>query len=245
MQVYGNLGTPEGRKKGGIASLVVHNSKNTGFITLKKIRTPSQNQKLAELLGILIGDGHLSKYQVGITTNSRTDLDHAQFMKKLLYDLFGVSSKISIRQKENSVNIVASSQNLVKFLRKQGMPIGNKIEQGLRVPRWILRKRTFQKSFLRGLFDTDGCIYADKHKIRGKIYMHGGWTITSYADTLRQDVIQILKKLEFSPTSRDSQKSVYLRKQGDIHRYFSDIGTSNPKHKNRYRQLIGGEPKWS
>lgn len=245
MELYGNLGTPEGRKKGGIASLKTHNKINTGFVTLKEINIPQRNALLAEFLGILIGDGHLSKYQVEITTNSLTDLQHAKFIKKVLYDLFQVKSKITLRKNENSVSIVASSKKLVEVLNYYGMPMGNKIKKGLKVPPWISKKSQFKKHFIRGLFDTDGSVYVDRHTRKNKTYVHAGWTITSYADKLRQDIVHILEELGFSPTCRESQKSVYIRRQDDIRRYFKDIGSSNPKHIKRYREFVGGVPKWS
>lgn len=245
MELYGNPGTAEGRRRGGLASLITHNNSNTDFITLKEVRIPKRSELLAEFLGILIGDGHLSTSQAGVTTNSLTDFQHAHFFRETFNKLFGIKSKLTMRSGDNSVSVVASSRNLVQFLRKQGMPLGNKIKNGLRVPNWILRKTAFQKAFIRGLFDTDGCVYIDRHNAKGKTYFHGGWTITSYADTLRRNVTNILENLGFSPTCRDSQKSVYLRKQKDIQKYFFDIGTNNPKHRNRYQRFTGGVPKWS
>lgn len=117
------------------------------------------------------------------------------------------------------------------------MPQGNKIQNNLAVPRWIMNKNIYQKAFIRGLFDSDGCIYLDKHRIRNKLYNHLGWAVTSYAEKLRKDIVEILMNLGYSPTSRDSQKSVYLRRQKEILKYFKEIGTSNPKHLNRFRKF--------
>lgn len=39
-EMYGNLGTLEGRRKGGIKSLKTHKIRNTGFILAKEIRKP-------------------------------------------------------------------------------------------------------------------------------------------------------------------------------------------------------------
>lgn len=245
MNRYGNIGTPEGRKRGGFASLKTHKIKQTGFKVLKSILKPRHSEKLAEFLGILIGDGHLSEYQLGITTNAQTDKEHALISHKFIKDLFGISSTLKIRSEENTVTIVASSKSLVEFLNRLGMPIGNKIQKHLEVPKWILKKELYQKAFIRGLFDTDGCIYLDTHKIKGKLYKHFGWTITSYAGRLINGIIEILKGLGFSPTYRTTQKSVYLRKQKEIARYFKEIGTHNPKHHKRYQKLNGRVPKWS
>lgn len=237
MKQHGNFGTVEGRRRGGINSLKTHQQRNTGFKILKPVYSPRPSEKLAELIGILVGDGHLSPYQVSITTNSKTDKAHARFVQKLIGDIFGIHPTIKNKNNENTINIVASSKNLVLLFHRLGMPIGNKLKKGLFVPPWIMRIRSYQKAFIRGLFDTDGCIYKDTHRIHGKEYTHLGWTITSYADTLIKGVLRILQDLGFTPTFRSSQKSVYLRRQNQIKRYFKIIGTHNPKHFRRFEMF--------
>ncbi len=244
MRLYGNLGTLEGRKKGGLVSIKKH-KKGGNFKTLKSITIPRNSEKLAELLGILMGDGHLSEYQVSVTTNSKTDREHASFSCELIKELFNVSPTIKKKKNENTVNVVVSSKNLVKFLHSRGMPIGNKIQNQLSMPKWITKNNSYQRAFMRGLFDTDGSVYLDIHKRGRKTYKYLGWTVTSYADKLMAGLIEVLKKSGFSPTHRISQKSAYIRKQKDILRYFQEIGTSNPKHYKRYKKFIGGVPKRS
>ena len=118
------------------------------------------------------------------------------------------------------------------------MPKGNKMRTGLSIPEWIGRNEKYTKAFLRGLFDTDGCIYLDRHTIREKEYLNMGWTITSYSDTLIVDIREALERLGFNPTHSKNQHSVFLRKHREIVRYFEIIGTSNPKHRNRFQKFI-------
>lgn len=238
-----NFGTPEGRRRGGKKAIKILQTINTPFKTLKKIVIPPRSTALAELMGIFIGDGHLSIYQASIATCLETDSQHAAFAQRLINTLFNVMPKKTERTRDNTVIIVASSKTLVEFLHNCGMPKGNKIKKQLYVPEWIWHNTNYQKSFLRGLFDTDGCVYLDRHTINGKRYFHAGWTITSYADTLIADIQKILTNLDFSPTHRDTQKSIFLRKQKEIQRYFEEIGTHNQKHSNRYKTIRGRVPK--
>jgi intein/homing endonuclease len=234
IKLHGSPGTPAGRRRGGINSIISHKNHPGNFKLLKSFKKPKDSSKLAELLGILIGDGHLSNYQVLITTNSETDMDHALFVKNLIQGLFGLSVHVRTRKNEKTVNLVVSSKGLVEFLNTKGMPIGNKIKKGIGVPSWIKSKLAYKRSFLKGLFDTDGCVYIDSHKTKNRIYRHFGWTITSYADTLLEEITGVLGELGFTPTQRASQKSVFLRKQGEIKKYFESIGTHNPKHYKRF-----------
>lgn len=245
LALYGPPGTPEGRRRGGLRSAEAHRRYNTGFTVRKTIRTPEKSEELAELLGILMGDGHLDKYQIEFVTNSVTDREHAFYVADLLGRLFGVKTRIWDRKDQRAISVVASSVALNEFVAQLGMPCGNKIAGGLSVPSWILERKSFSKAFVRGVFDTDGCIFLDKHFIRQKWYYNMGWTITSNADTFISGLLELLKNLGFSPTNRVTQNAIFMRRKHDIERYFSEIGTSNPKHLKRYTEFSGRVPKRS
>lgn len=245
MKKYGNFGTPEGRRKGGIASCLVQKTQNSNFKTLKEIKIPRPSGKLAEFMGILFGDGHLSDYQVSVTTGLKTDCEHAKFVKSLIEDLFHITVTTRIISSRNTIIVYASSKKLVAFLNKKGMPIGNKINKNITIPHWIQKSKVFSLAFIRGLFDTDGCLYVDKHIRNTKTYKHLGWTITSYAPNIISGTIELLKKLDYSPTHTPRQKSVFVRKQKEIVRYFDEISSNNPKHLSKYINFYGRVPKWS
>jgi intein/homing endonuclease len=238
MMLYGDLGTPEGRSKGGRASIATHRRNGTKFSTLKDIQIPEQSEKLAEFLGIAVGDGHSSDYQLGVTTNSETDIQHAMFIAQMVHDLFGLESAFQFRKGEKAVDIMTSSRALVEFMEAIGMPRGNKIEHRVAIPKWVLENEVYLKAFLRGLFDTDGCVYLDRHIIKGATYRNLGWTITSRADTLKADVFRSLQELDYSPTCKAPGYSVFLRRHHEIVRYFTEIGTSNDKHRRRFESFI-------
>lgn len=246
---HGNPGTVEGRIKGGNASMRTHQTKKTKFKVLRAIQTIHYSEETAELMGILMGDGHLGEYQITMTTNSKTDIKHAVFVQKLFRRMLGVSAPIKNKKGKNAVVVTISSKNASIQLERLGMPKGNKMNAGMVIPTWVKENISYSKAFIRGLFDTDGCVYVDRHTYKKKIYVHAGWTITSGAGTFIADIKRVLVMLGFSPTHRMTQKSVYLRKQNEIERYFNEIGTHNSKHQNRYRKFKkeahGRVPKWS
>lgn len=244
-KLYGNPGTTAGRSKGGLASIVFHKKNKTNFSTLKTISKPNYSSKLAELLGIMFGDGHLSQYQASVFIGIKSDIEYCPHIAALFEKLFDIKPTIKNREYAGTIDIYVSSKEAVKFLAKKGMPVGNKINNNLNIPMWIIKSEYFKKAFVRGLFDTDGCIYCDRHRVNGKLYEHLGWTITSYADSLIIDIIKILTSLGFSPTHTKKQHSIFLRKQSQIAEYFEKIGTNNPKHKKRFEAYLGRVPKWS
>lgn len=245
-RLYGNPATEEGRRKGGLNSLNAHIRLQTKFQQPHTINRPRPSQLLAEMVGIIVGDGHLSEYQVTVTTNALTDLDHALFIKKVLEELFQVRASIAKREKDNTVTITVSSKRVVEYLKDLGIPQGNKIANGVTVPQWVSQRALWQKGFIRGLFDTDGCIYLDKHSRGARSYKYLGWAITSHAPDLLLGVKTLLVGLGFSPSYAASQNSIFLRRGTEVERFFEDIGTHNPKHLVRYQTYVKGRvPKWS
>jgi len=87
--LYGNPGTVEGRSKGGRRTIsLFHNdpvfAKKSGFIIRKEIRYPKRSVRLAELIGIMLGDGGLpGKHQLTISFNNKTDKRYSVYLKSL------------------------------------------------------------------------------------------------------------------------------------------------------------------
>lgn len=225
--LYGNPGTPEGRSNGG--------RRSTGRV--RPIQKPAHSTLLAEFMGIIAGDGHLARYQVLMTTNSTTDIEHAHFVGDLGMWLFGVRPKISSRKTRKAMTVVFSSKAMVDFLQSEGLVIGNKIQQHLRVPPWIMNEPRYQIAFMRGVFDTDGGIFLDKHRIKHKIYAHLGWQFTSAIPEFRSDIVTILRQNGYRFSYSSKRVNIQMRRAADIAKYFDEVGTDNPKHINRFHGL--------
>ncbi len=237
-ELYGDLGTPEGRRKGGLQSVAAQRNLKTGFRLKKQVSMPMKNEALAEFVGIIAGDGHLARYQVLMVTNSETDGDHAKFVAELGEELFSVKASVRSRSGEKSTLVLFSSKQMVEHLRTLGVPKGKKIDNGLCIPEWVHAKPSFERAFLRGLFDTDGCVFLDKHQIKHKLYAHIGLTITSHAPEFLQDIFTTLRRLGFKPSYKVTQHSVFLRRQQDVKKFFDEIGSDNPKHICRYNNFV-------
>lgn len=235
--LYGNPGTPEGRRKGGLNSIRTHIQNQTGFKTLKPITIPEHSVRLAELMGILMGDGHVGLYQTIITTNSDTDSQHAFFVKKLIEQLFTVQARLSNRQNKKVCEVTVSSKSVCRFLEDQGIPQGNKITLGVQIPVWIREKILYRKVFVRGLFDTDGCVYLDTHHYGRKVYKNLGMAFANQSLPLLSFFKETLELLELHPTQKTKFR-VFLRRKEDIRRYFDLVGSSNEKHLKKIRQYF-------
>lgn len=234
---YGNPGTLAGRRRGGLNSLKTHRLLKTGFKLLRPVASPSNSDDLAELLGILAGDGNIDEYQVTVTTNSETDIEHARHAASLFEKLFDVPPAVRFRKNQKACVVVISSKALCLLLVRKGMVRGHKIKSGLQMPPWVRSRKKYRLAFVRGLFDTDGCVYIDTHRIRGRIYKNMGIAFTNRCLPLLAEFKATLESLGLHPTQK-TKYVVFLRRKKDIRLYFDVVGSSNPKHLRKVEQYF-------
>lgn len=242
-RLYGNPGTMEGRRKGGLTtSLKFRNNpefaKMIGFKLRTKIFYPSFSPPLAEFIGIVLGDGYIKSNmtQVGISFNAETDNEYAAHVQKMIGQLFNVSSSISLSSRDKSGAVIISSRNLVEFLISRGLKRGNKVRNKVNIPKWIWDRKDYMISCLRGLMDTDGSFYAYKHKVFDRIYYNCALCLTNYSKPLLKSSGVILTRIGFTPVF--SKNRLYLHKKEEIDKYFKEVGTNNSKHLLRYKGYL-------
>lgn len=118
-----------------------------------------------------------------------------------------------------------------------GIDVGSKVRNQVEVPNWIKNNPDYAKKCLRGLFDTDGCFYVDKHLINKKLYKNPGMNFSNRSVPLLNFFLETLYGIGLAP--RQCWKySVVLRREGDIVRYFCEVGSSNPKHLDKFRDYF-------
>lgn len=247
VELYGSPGTPESRRKGGLITQKKFRSdpriaKSIGFIIRKKIKHPRKSSPLAEFIGIMLGDGAIrNDYQISISFNPKKDLKYANYIKGLITKLFSISSTIMFRKKYGSGDVVVSSRNLVEFLQKMGIKKGNKVANQVDVPSWIFENKKYQIGCLRGLFDTDGCIYQHSYTVGGKKYRYIKMCFRNYSFPILRSLQKILNSLGFRSRVDRKQKSVYLHSSFEVRKYFKTAGTSNPRYYHRYNKYFSRE----
>jgi len=203
------------------------------ILCAKSIIQAPKSTELAECFGILMGDGGVSKYQVTVSLNHITDRNYAGFVAYLMHRLFGVRPMVYHYPNNGVLEVTISRIQLVTYLHALGLPIGNKIRQGLDIPEWIKQDKAFLIACIRGLIDTDGCIFTHRYKVKNKWYTYKKLSFTSASKPLLTSVYETFVTLDMHPRI-GSAKDVRLDRKSDVDRYFSLISTNNPKHLRRY-----------
>ena len=188
-----------------------------------------KDESLAEIIGILLGDGHLSNGQVWITLGTK-EKAYADYVNELFFKIFGYYLKFCIR-KDGNRDLYIGFKELVNYFKNMGL-VENKVRSQVGVPSWILKNHKFHAHCLRGLFDTDGSIY----KIRSGHQI----SFRNMSIPLLKNIRYMLLKIGFNP-SQISNFSVYLTRKGDLSRFRSMIGSKNPFKHKRLEKWAGTE----
>lgn len=196
----------------------------------KTINLPKESEDLAEILGIILGDGHLEKRTLTITGNYY-EKQHHEYTSKKIKSLFGLNSKTILIKEKNTTILKIYSIELIKYLKNNGLVLGNKIKNKASFPKWVFEKKEFIYGALRGLFDTDGGIFNKQ-----KNYNRAIIEIQTHSPYIRKNVFSLFKKSDFRPSK--STTNIRIQHQKEIHRFFKLIGSSNPKNIIRYNYFI-------
>lgn len=240
VKLYGNPGTAEGRSKGGKKTVQFFHlnpalAKTIGFVMRKEINYPERSPELAELIGIMLGDGGLpGNHQLTISFNYLTDKDYSRYICSIFEKLFSIGCSIHKRKNSNGADVVVNSSNLVDFLVKQGLVTGNKTRNQADIPSWIKGRAEYQIACLRGLVDTDGGLYTHKYRSNGKYYRYAKLCFTNHSGPLLNSVLTILTGLNFKAYLGDHHVSIYAA--SEVRRYFREVGSHNLKHVTKFER---------
>jgi hypothetical protein len=226
-----------GREKGGKNSLG-----NT-----KEFIEPDESENLAEFFGIVLGDGHVENIKIGkkircysivIAGDSTNDREYlVNYVSDLLKILFGERGTVYYSKSSNTMFLKLHGKKIVEFLENKGIKSGNKKINKQNIPLWILDNDKYLRACLRGLIDTDGCVYYISQKNRNLRI-----TYTSYIGNLMKDVRESFIKLGFNPSKIIRNTDIYLSRKDNIKKYLNEIGFSNSKHLKRLKNLVKNAP---
>lgn len=161
----------------------------------KEVILPKESNELAEFMGIMMGDGGINNsWQTTITLNSVADAKYGKYVPNLCKKLFGILPAVRKRKTCKALVISLASTSVVDFLVSQGLPRGNKLKHGLKIPEWVYKRKSYQASCLRGLIDTDGCIFIHKHVVAGKVYKNITLSFANHSPELLSFVVSTLER---------------------------------------------------
>lgn len=204
----------------------------------KIVTTPEESEKLAEFIGIMLGDGNLTKikgykigvYSIRIVGDSRFDRYYLiNFVKPLIEELFEIKVNLYKIKKENGLNVNAYGLNLVNFLEEKGLKAGDKIRSQVTIPNWIKNNNLYLRACLRGLYDTDGSVYKLTNQNSHQI------SFRNYNYTLITDVRESLLSLGIKCSKISKGNEITITKKSELQKFLKEVGFDNLKHLNKVK----------
>ncbi len=203
------------------------------------------DEKLAEIVGIMLGDGCLYKekrrnrYQTVICFHKEEE-EYQQYVKELFESYFNY--KFCSVPLEHGYLLRNTSFLVGNDLLSAGLIAGSKVKHKVEIPSWIVENPTFLKKALRGLFDTDGCVYK-KYGIYAQISFKFGCYETT--NSVREGLIRLGYHpnkigLSINPKQSCTVWKFSLSKQQEIDQFFEEFAPQNQKHLRRYVMIKGG-----
>ncbi|MBU2634973.1 LAGLIDADG family homing endonuclease [Patescibacteria group bacterium] len=117
------------------------------------------------IIGVAIGDGNLSNPN-GRATRLRITCDkkYPFLFQKIIncLKLLLPDNKVSIVKREKTYADISVFSNHLEKLLSWKAKNGPKFSQKVTVPNWITKRRKYKINCLKGLIETDGCVYSDR-----------------------------------------------------------------------------------
>lgn len=201
----------------------------------------SLSEELCEFIGAFIGDGFFNSYSKGtyltiFTGHSKLDMDYYNLkIIPIIQNLYNKNyPKPRFIKKENSMWIHIYSKSLFELLMKRfEFPKGKKC-YSVKIPKEIMNSQdSFIMATIRGIFDTDGCVYFDCRKIYKKPYPR--ITLQTTSKELFLQLKNYLLKYFKIYTRENLKRGFYIEIYGhfQLKKWMSLIGFSNSKHLNK------------
>jgi len=216
------------------------------------MKLPSKiSLELAEEIGWHIGDGSMNFYKnrgklrgfYQLRGHIEDDKEHYEKRIKYLFKkLFDIEIRIRDMPSTRVVGFQIWNDNLIKFKKKFGLPLGKKYK--IAIPKEFLVNINLKKAVIRGLFDTDGGIYLEKknRKLYPRMY------ITTISFKLSEQLLELFRDMELRATrhsqlynqefNRKRSYIITIRGVEMLHKFMKEINPKNPKHQKKYQIFL-------
>ncbi len=205
-------------------------------------------EKIAEFIGIMLGDGNFgvygpknrkkSQYRIRVSLDSR-NISYLDHVKSVFREVLGIEPKIYFKSKENAVDVQYCSKEIFLFVKKEIGLLESPKWNSMKIPDNYFKKELFP-FILRGLFDTDGCL---------SIFNNNGTKyprieIKICPSPAQDQFKQILETLDINYRIQILDKNeIRLRISGkkELMKWFETIGSSNKIHIDKAHKMLNSE----
>lgn len=190
------------------------------------------DNRFAEFVGIVIGDGNVYDKRpsyVEICGDPNLDLDYMTRLSKNIERDFGFNNRLFVRR--GGLRLRINNKNLVELLKDIGIPSGVKKGPNARIPKMFLNDWELTSSCIRGIFDTDGCIFHDKRKIYKRPYIR--ICLHMKNKYLLKQIRTLLNRNGIKTHLNSNGFNLSINGITEVNKFLQIIGFSNKRHIDR------------
>lgn len=174
----------------------------------QKYRRLTKNGDLAEMIGVVLGDGYIGQHERTQVLRIASNMNNPGFVQRyasLVEKVFAKSPRVTQRKESQCVDIVIYQNNIAELLNLQ---TGNKTHRVFALPDWLAKRPTYKLRFLRGLFESDGCLCH-----HAPTYTHK-FIFTNVNQSLLDTVFMLLCEFGFHPTK--TKDSIQISRKAEV-----------------------------
>jgi hypothetical protein len=153
-----------------------------------------KNGDLAELIGVVLGDGHIEKcprtdgLMIFSNSNNNGFIERYSFLVERIFD-----KKPSVSGVGKGVNCTRIRIYQKRISERLGVPVGSRSNLKVEIPKWISENKEFLIRYLRGLYEAEGCFCVHKPTSTYKLLF------SNRNESLRKIVFDGVETLGFHP----------------------------------------------
>ncbi|MEK7140329.1 MAG: hypothetical protein AAB815_00935 [Patescibacteria group bacterium] len=167
-----------------------------------------RNGDLAELIGVVLGDGHICKFPRTESLRIVANSSNHGFIKRyttIMEKVFDKKPYVSKRKNSNAVDITIYEKNISKRLN---IPTGARAKYAVRVPFWIKKDRKLIVRYLRGLYEAEGSL-----SYHPKTYTHK-FAFANINNFMLENVFNLVSLLGFK--ANKGKKQVQVSRKNEV-----------------------------
>ncbi len=197
---------------------------------------------LAYETGVHLGDGNLTSkeewnlFRVTYAGNRLADSKYFEFiLPGIIRAVYGKEPRIYHPKGENTILVVLNSKDVTRFkMETLGLPSGNK-KKLQKFPRVLVQK--YPADLMRGLADTDFCIYMNKNEPR----IEGSFCNPHFASEIsiilgRLGITHQVRALKSHSKYDEFRITICGKKQLKL--WMQKVGFYNPKHLDKVNHIF-------
>jgi intein/homing endonuclease len=167
-----------------------------------------KNGDLAELIGVVLGDGHIDRFPrsesltIAANSNNNGFIERYTHLMKMIFNKAPYVAQVSPHVQCTRIRIYENH-----ISKRLGVPVGNRRHIVVRVPRWILQSRAYLIRYLRGLYEAEGSFCL--HKPTGTYK----FLFKNKNESLLRIVLRCIKLLGFHPHRSQYQIQISRKKE--------------------------------